>query len=293
MRDAGLPLHGRARRRRIELTSPASISIPAGAHHRLSSVTRSRPTPAPSSGSCSTEERSSVDRRAREQGDGTDGNAGSPGFRRPRPRERQAPARASPFAERIRAPARRDHRHGQHRHRPAAEGPCARRCWSARCSPDATSTRPGCASARASACPVSDRAIDAIVEDPETAATSSSTRPRRSTRVATGSCSSRAGSPVIDLTPAKLGELCIPALNLADCADEPNLCMVTCGGQAAVPLAHCVAATHAARRVRRDRLDERLALRRAGDAHQHRRVPRDDRGGGRALHRRRARARRS
>jgi acetaldehyde dehydrogenase len=53
------------------------------------------------------------------------------------------------------------------------------------------------------------------------------------------------GVPIIDLTPAKLGELCIPALNLADCAHEPNLCMVTCGGQAAVPLAACVAATHA------------------------------------------------
>lgn len=50
--------------------------------------------------------------------------------------------------------------------------------------------------------------------------------------------------PVIDLTPAKLGKLCIPALNLAACVHEPNLCMVTCGGQAATPLACCVAETH-------------------------------------------------
>ncbi|MBB4661981.1 acetaldehyde dehydrogenase (acetylating) [Conexibacter arvalis] len=51
------------------------------------------------------------------------------------------------------------------------------------------------------------------------------------------------GIPVIDLTPAKLGKLCIPALNLADCVGQPNLCMVTCGGQAAVPLARCVIET--------------------------------------------------
>jgi acetaldehyde dehydrogenase len=51
------------------------------------------------------------------------------------------------------------------------------------------------------------------------------------------------GIPVIDLTPAKLGKLCIPALNLSDCVGQPNLCMVTCGGQAAVPLAACVMRT--------------------------------------------------
>lgn len=52
------------------------------------------------------------------------------------------------------------------------------------------------------------------------------------------------GIPVIDLTPAKLGQMCVPALNLADCVGKPNLCMVTCGGQAAVPLARCVMETH-------------------------------------------------
>src|SRR5262249_16761917 len=31
--------------------------------------------------------------------------------------------------------------------------------------------------------------------------------------------------------------------NLADCVGEPNLCMVTCGGQAAVPLANCIVRT--------------------------------------------------
>lgn len=48
------------------------------------------------------------------------------------------------------------------------------------------------------------------------------------------------GATMIDLTPAKLGRFCVPALNLDSCVDERYLSMVTCGGQAAVPLARCV-----------------------------------------------------
>lgn len=47
------------------------------------------------------------------------------------------------------------------------------------------------------------------------------------------------GIPVIDLTPSHLGKFCVPALNLEECLTEPNVSMVTCGGQAAVPIAHC------------------------------------------------------
>ena len=92
--------------------------------------------------------------------------------------------------------------------------------------------------------PISDRSIEAIVDNADGLdlvfdATSARDAKRHWERL------EPLGIPVIDLTPAKLGELCIPALNLADCAHEPNLCMVTCGGQAAVPLAACVVATHA------------------------------------------------
>jgi acetaldehyde dehydrogenase len=90
--------------------------------------------------------------------------------------------------------------------------------------------------------PVSDRSIDAIVAEPDRFdlvfdATSALDAKRHWELL------EPLGLPVIDLTPAKLGALCIPALNLADCAHEPNLCMVTCGGQAAVPLASCVVQT--------------------------------------------------
>ncbi|WP_410652695.1 acetaldehyde dehydrogenase (acetylating) [Amycolatopsis sp. cmx-4-54] len=47
------------------------------------------------------------------------------------------------------------------------------------------------------------------------------------------------GTPFVDLTPANLGKFCVPVLNLADCLDEQYVSMVTCGGQAAVPMARC------------------------------------------------------
>ncbi|HEV2374813.1 MAG TPA: acetaldehyde dehydrogenase (acetylating) [Streptosporangiaceae bacterium] len=48
------------------------------------------------------------------------------------------------------------------------------------------------------------------------------------------------GVQVIDLTPANLGKLCIPALNLDDCLGEQYVSMISCGGQAAVPIGHCM-----------------------------------------------------
>jgi len=49
-----------------------------------------------------------------------------------------------------------------------------------------------------------------------------------------------AGKFVVDLTPAKLGTLCVPSINLADSVRHQNVNMITCGGQAALPLAHAI-----------------------------------------------------
>jgi acetaldehyde dehydrogenase (acetylating) len=48
------------------------------------------------------------------------------------------------------------------------------------------------------------------------------------------------GKVVIDMTPAKLGALCIPAVNLDDITNERNINMITCGGQASIPIAFAI-----------------------------------------------------
>jgi len=48
------------------------------------------------------------------------------------------------------------------------------------------------------------------------------------------------GKFVIDLTPSKVGKLCIPCLNGDECLNVDNVNMVTCGGQSIVPFANAV-----------------------------------------------------
>jgi acetaldehyde dehydrogenase (acetylating) len=48
------------------------------------------------------------------------------------------------------------------------------------------------------------------------------------------------GKIVIDMTPAKLGALCIPAVNLEDIIKQRNINMITCGGQASIPMAYAI-----------------------------------------------------
>lgn len=52
------------------------------------------------------------------------------------------------------------------------------------------------------------------------------------------------GKTVIDMTPSRIGRMVVPAVNLGDVGSNRNINMVSCGGQASLPLACAVSSIH-------------------------------------------------
>ena len=48
------------------------------------------------------------------------------------------------------------------------------------------------------------------------------------------------GKVAIDLTPAKIGTLCVPSINLTDTKNAQNVNLITCGGQSSLPIAWAI-----------------------------------------------------
>ena len=101
---------------------------------------------------------------------------------------------------------------------------------------------PGMVKAHSLGVPISDRSIDAIIDDPDCCdlvfdATSAADAKRH------WKILEKLGKVVVDMTPAKVGEMCVPAVNLSAALQHPNLNMITCGGQAAIPLAYLIGQT--------------------------------------------------
>jgi acetaldehyde dehydrogenase (acetylating) len=99
---------------------------------------------------------------------------------------------------------------------------------------------PGMSRAIAQNVPVSDRGIDGILESKEEIrlvfdATSAIDHIHHAKVL------EKHGIKAVDLTPSKIGAMCIPAVNLEDCIGNSNVNMITCGGQASIPIAHAIA----------------------------------------------------
>lgn len=104
---------------------------------------------------------------------------------------------------------------------------------------------PGMAKAISMGIKVSDESIHAIEKDPDCCDIVFDCTSAKDA-VMHWDILNKLGKIVIDLTPAKVGGLCVPAVNLAESvAEQRNVNMVTCGGQASIPIAYAIGKTHA------------------------------------------------
>jgi len=86
---------------------------------------------------------------------------------------------------------------------------------------------------------ITDKSIDALIENPNLCdivfdATTASAHLKNAPIL------KQMGKFAIDLTPSLVGKMCVPTVNGAECIKESNVNMITCGGQATVPVIHAI-----------------------------------------------------
>ncbi len=96
----------------------------------------------------------------------------------------------------------------------------------------------GLARARALGINASHDGIQAVLDDPEIRIVFDATSAYAHVRHA--KILKEAGRIAIDLTPAARGPYVIPHVNLGAHVDEPNVNLITCGGQATIPLVYAI-----------------------------------------------------
>lgn len=84
----------------------------------------------------------------------------------------------------------------------------------------------------------STRSIEAIIEEPDVKIVFDATSAKA--HMANAPLLKKAGKIAIDLTPAAVGPYVVPCVNLDIVSDLDNFNMVTCGGQATIPIAYAI-----------------------------------------------------
>lgn len=102
---------------------------------------------------------------------------------------------------------------------------------------------PGMINAKSQGVKVSDRGIDAILENEKDCdivfdATSARDHMRHWPLL------DKLGKIVIDMTPSRVGRMNVPAVDLQNCVNYQNVNMISCGGQASIPVAYVIGQTH-------------------------------------------------
>jgi len=87
--------------------------------------------------------------------------------------------------------------------------------------------------------PVSTEGVKAVAENPEIKIAFDATSAAAHVK-ANGPALKEAGIISVDLTPAALGPYCVPCVNLEGLIGEQDINMVTCGGQATIPIVYAV-----------------------------------------------------